>query len=469
MSASLSAQDQVVTISATEKLQTVKGWGVSLCWWAKEVGVWPEEDMDQLVDWLVSPEHLNYNVFRYNIPGGDDPQHRNCKHEHMKGRKGLRAEMDGFKEYEDSPYNWEADSAQIKIMKKIIARCHYYGKEAIIEAFANTPPYWMTVSGCCSGAADPNDTNLKPDYYGAFAQYLIDVCQHFKEEEGIEFYSLEPFNEAYTNYWYCGGQQEGCGFYPKDQVVFVKEHLAPLLKKSGLKTILAVSDETSEKKSLDALESYLADTESLDALQQWNTHTYWYSTKEGEKTRNENRMELRDKIKGLGKALWMSETGQGGKGIDGNLNLSQTLFDDVRYLQPEVWCDWQYVDSGDQWCLITCSGNADKYFPPFKRNKNFFVRSQVSKYIKSGYSILTTSQDNVLAATDAENSALVVCVLNKEDKAIEYKLNIEEADNLKLLNATITDSEHDNNGFDCPDITKITMPARSIVTLEFQR
>ena len=61
-------------------------------------GKWSNDKIDEIVDWLVDPNGLNYNIFRYNIGGGDDPLNRNCTPHHMASGKGLRAEMEGFKD-----------------------------------------------------------------------------------------------------------------------------------------------------------------------------------------------------------------------------------------------------------------------------------------------------------------------------------------------------------------------------------
>ena len=111
--------DLTYTIDARRRLQKNEGWGVSLCWWANMCGKWPDADIDRLVDWLVSPEGLNYNIFRYNIGGGDDPQNRHCTPHHMGKGKGLRAEMEGFQDGPGEPYNWTRDAAQRKILLKI--------------------------------------------------------------------------------------------------------------------------------------------------------------------------------------------------------------------------------------------------------------------------------------------------------------------------------------------------------------
>ena len=94
--------------------QTHEGWGISLCWWANMCGNWDDAKIDEIVTWLTSPTGLNYNVFRYNIGGGDDPTHT-----HMRNGKGIRAEMPGFKASATSDYDWTQDEAQRKIMLKI--------------------------------------------------------------------------------------------------------------------------------------------------------------------------------------------------------------------------------------------------------------------------------------------------------------------------------------------------------------
>ena len=180
----------IINPEATRQL--FKGWGVSLCWWANMCGKWSDEKIDEIVDWLVSPDGLNFSFFRYNIGGGDDPQNRNCTPHHMGSGKGLRAEMEGFKDSSEGDYIWSRDAAQRKIMLKIKEK----RPDAVFEAFSNSCPYYMTYSGCCAGNTDAGKDNLKPEYYEEFAHYLVDVCKHYKDEYGIEFRTLEPFNES---------------------------------------------------------------------------------------------------------------------------------------------------------------------------------------------------------------------------------------------------------------------------------
>ncbi|MBT6007419.1 MAG: glycoside hydrolase, partial [Prolixibacteraceae bacterium] len=137
-----------VDINSQKTHQTIEGWGSSLCWWAGQVGDWEESKVDSLVDLITAPDKLNMNIFRYNIGGGDDPSHIDG---HMVKGKGKRAEMEGFKASENSEYNWDADKAQGIIMLKIKEK----RPDAIFEAFSNSPPFWMTFSGCSAGNIDP--------------------------------------------------------------------------------------------------------------------------------------------------------------------------------------------------------------------------------------------------------------------------------------------------------------------------
>ena len=398
-------------IVSNAERQLVEGWGVSLCWWAGQVGKWSQSKMDQMLKWMVSPTGLNWNLFRYNIGGGDDPKNRNCNAHHMDGGKGHRAEMEGFQDERGGEYHWERDSAQRRIMLRI----KELRPDAQFEAFSNSCPWWMTESGCVSGSKNGDTDNLKKDYYKDFAQYLVDVCKHYKEQYGIEFKTLEPFNEANTNYWKQNGGQEGCHFSPQSQIAFLKV-LIPILKESGLQTRISASDETNVGGSLGELNEYIK-ANMLNDVAQWNTHTY------GADTRSRSQVGSLARSKGL--TMWMSETGSGGSGIGGNLAMTKRLFDDMRYIAPDAWMDWQYMEeANDQWCMIKGKFDATSY----QRIKNYYVRQQVTRFIKPGSTIVTSLNENSLAAIisakeseDGANSltdTLVVCLLNEGDKVI---------------------------------------------------
>lgn len=440
-------------VNVNDVLQRNEGWGVSLCWWARMCGEWSDDKIDEIVDWLVSPEGLNYNIFRYNIGGGDDPENRHCQLHHMDNGKGRRAEMEGFKVSAESAYDWSRDAGQRKIMLKIKEK----RPDAIFEAFSNTPPYYMTVSGCCAGNKNGGKDNLRHDCYEDFANYLVDVCKHYHDEYGIDFKTLEPFNEATTNFWGANGSQEGCHFDNDSQIKLIKI-LHPILKASGLKTVISASDETNVQGSIGTFRAY-ADAGILDMVGQWNTHTY------GADSRSRNM--LRTLCKDAGKWLWMSETGSGGNGIDGNLKMTKRLFDDIKGLQPAAWIDWQYMEEkNDQWCFIR--GNfADA---TYSKVKNYYVRQQVTSHIRQGYQFVGNESQNTLSAISDDGKELVVVFVNTESEKVVHKVSIKGVNAKKIesvyqTSATLNHAKIQKGYSLKRNLLEIELPAQSITTV----
>ncbi len=385
----LQSQNSIeIYINPNKQYQTVEGWGASLCWWAHMVGNWDEEKkIDEIVDLITLPDKLNMNIFRYNIGGGDDPSHYSTSENsgHMASGKGIRAEMEGFKPSVEAPYNWTADAGQRKIMLKIKEK----RPDAIFEAFSNSPPYWMTYSGCSAGNDPSNADNLKPEYYELFCDYLIDVCKHYKKEYGIEFKTLEPFNESLTGYWGYLGGQEGCHFNINSQINLLRI-LYPKLQASGLKTVIAAPDETNIGDFLIATSAYVNTGDIVEKLGQLNTHTYSGA--------DVQRIAAYNLTRRINKTFWQSETGPSGfsgTGLANNIHLAQRLFKDMHYMKPVAWLDWQMMEeANDTWCQIQCNFTDQTYFIV----KNFYVRMQVTRFIKQGYTLIESGNDDVLAA-----------------------------------------------------------------------
>ena len=230
--------------------------------------------------------------------------------------------------------------------------------------------------------------------------YLINVCKHYKEVYGIEFKTLDPFNEPNTNYWGANGGQEGCHFDPESQVNLLRV-LYPKLKASGLNTVISACDETSVTTAIGELQLYKSEGDIVPMLGQFNVHTYGGSVMD--------KANLKDLVHELKLPLWMSETGAGGTGIAGNLAMAQRMFDDLNYLIPQAWIDWQFVEEGnDQWCLVKGNFSAQTY----EIIKNFYIRMQVSRFIKQGYTFLMTGRNDLLAALSPEQDEVVLVMLN---------------------------------------------------------
>jgi len=208
---------QSVLIDPAIRYQKVVGWGGSLCWWANIMGGYSDNDVLKICDWVTDPQGLNMNIFRFNIGGGDAPDHH-----HMRGDGG---DMPGYKLSATDSYDWSRDGNQRRIVQQLIqSRIRQTGLNDIsFEAFSNSPPYWMTRSGCSAGSIEGNVTNLKSDMFDDFADYLTEVVKYYHDSLGITFQTIEPFNEPYSNWWKANGGQEGCHFGQADQEKMIRE------------------------------------------------------------------------------------------------------------------------------------------------------------------------------------------------------------------------------------------------------
>lgn len=395
------AQTTTVVVNPNVKHQTMKGWGGSLCWWANMAGGFSESKVNEICTWITSPDELNMNVFRFNIGGGDNPSHN-----HLRTDGG---NMPGYKASAAAPYDWSKDANQRKILLKL----NSLRDDVINEGFSNSPPYWMTKSGCASGNTDGSD-NLRDDQYAAFADYLTEVTKHYKETYGITFHTLTPFNEPFSTWWKAMGGQEGCRFGQDNQHKMILELHKSLTEKNMLNyCTISAMDANSIDETVNGINGYAAAGNILSKITQINTHSYFGS----------RRAELLELSSRHGKELWQSETGPlsvSASGLANHLLVAQRIITDLKQMKPVVWLDWQLMTDRDpHWGLIPADYNNQTYY----KAKSYYVRMQCSRFIKQGYTIIETNQPNVIAALDPSGTEVVVVVCN--EGASTQNLNID--------------------------------------------
>jgi len=192
---------QTVNINATVDPTTVlvpnyEGWGSSLCWWANVVGGYANR-----TDYCnLAFTTLKLNIVRYNIGGGENPS--------IPDELGFEKRIPGF-EPSAGVWDWSADANQRWILKEAVA----LGADHV-EAFANSPPWWMTVSGSVTGAEgnSGHNDNLQSAHETDFASYLATVVSNLTVLDGINFELVTPMNEPEGPWGFAtnAGAQEGC-------------------------------------------------------------------------------------------------------------------------------------------------------------------------------------------------------------------------------------------------------------------
>ncbi len=381
----------LVTVDVSARYQTFEGWGTSLAWWAYQIGGWSSAKRDQLLHLIVDPiQGLGYNIFRYNIGGGDDPSH-----EHM----GTNREMPGFQS-STGEWNWDADARQTAVLRRLTD----VGEDVIIEAFSNSPPYWMTKSGCASGNTDGSD-NLRDDAYQTFAAYLVEVTKHYRDELGIVFRTLEPLNEPNAGWWKADGGQEGCHFGASSQQRIIRAVSDELAVQGVAETGVSASDENSMDDALSIISGYESST--LAAMVQINVHSY----------NGSKRAELRTLAADRSKRLWQSESGPLSVDLASNADaaifMAGRIIQDLRELRPEAWIEWQVVDPSTTWTSFTVS-DAQETWQPLKR---FYAQAGFSRYIRPGATFVDVTNPNMVAALAGDGSQLTLVVRNGESTA----------------------------------------------------
>jgi galactan endo-1,6-beta-galactosidase len=117
------------------------------------------------------------------------------------------------------------------------------------------------------------------------------------------------------------------------------------------------------------------------------------------------------------------------------MSLAANLNLDFFFLQMDAWVYWQALDSGG-WGLIQCNINSDRTAWLGTPNTKYFVLAQYTRHIRPGFSILLTSDKNLVAAYSASEQKLVLIVTNDVTTARWLNVDI-SAFNFTQPNATI--------------------------------
>ena len=435
-----------VQVDPAEPHQAFEGWGTSLCWWAHDLGGWRDGALDSLTTLVADTARgLGMTLFRYNIGGGEQPGHTH-----------LRADADvpGWKPTEAGAYDWNADAGQRRTMAFLRRKT----RNPIWEAFSNSPPWWMTKSGCASGNTDGSN-NLKDDYYDDFAEYLVSVTKHLQETDSVVFRTLTPFNEPNSTWWKAGNNQEGCVFSRATQPRMIQE-VGQKLKAEGLvRTSISAADANSIAEMVGNANSY--DSLTLSFISQFNTHSYSGT--------DADRRSLAAIAKSKRKKLWQSETGPlswpGGDQFAVAMWSAGLILKDLREMRAEAWLDWQ-VAGGGIWGVIDYTRSNQTS----RMNKKGYAYAQFSRFIRPGSTIIASDNANTLAALVPATGSLVLVAVNAGTSPVAYAFDLGKFQSLPTAAQAYRTSSTQNLASlaDVPVQSKsiaLEAPALSVTTL----
>ncbi|MGW1029364.1 beta-1,6-galactanase [Streptomyces sp. NPDC002577] len=404
--------DATIAVNPGSTYGNWEGWGTSLAWWANVFG-----NRDDFADLFFTTKSITYNgttlpglglnIARYNLGA--------CSGNSVNGESMVASpNIPAFKQIEgywqdwnnedptSSAWDWTADATQRAALTKAVQR------GATAELFANSPMWWMCYNHNPSGASDGGN-NLQSWNYRQHASHLAAVALHAKNNWGVNFATVDPFNEPASTWWTATGTQEGCHMDPAVQAA-VLPYMRSELDKRGLTGIrISASDETNYDTARSTWASFNSSTKAL--VNQVNVHGY-----QGAGGRRD--LLYTDVVTTSGKKLWNSETGDS----DGTgWTLARNLCYDFRWLHPTAWCYWQVMDPSTGWAMIAYDQST---LQPTTVQTKYYVMAQFSRHIRPGVTILDTGVSYAVAALDTTANRLVIVALNTSSSAQTFTFDL---------------------------------------------
>jgi hypothetical protein len=507
-----------------------QGWGTSLAWWANTVGDasaspgaptataatpaarpgscpgtagrtevcdagWPAAARAQvLTDLFGNPQPtasgkavdpLGLNVLRYNL--GASPWDLSTLPSSCGGgpeaplgdngttdRFGYGKAVPAVEQGPGAPIELNWDAAQLSVLRAATADIRQQASALpVLQAFANSPPWWMLADQCPAGGGA--DSRVDPTRY---ADYLASVLGQY-QRAGIDFSTVEPFNEPHLGIGSAGkfwsgctnSCQEGASFTLADQQRVV-DALCPALSAAGDNGVKAAVDDDNTPDLTDAQIRLLG---SESCVGQVDTHGYDGGVGP---YLGAGRATLSQDVPAAD-SLWMSEFGSSDAGT-----LATQIADDLQELRPSAWVLWQAVDPS--WGLFTGLPSEP---PPGSAaqvtiNASFQAFGQYTRYLRPGSRIVPLelapgAYDNpgdaprATVAVDPSGQVVVVTT-NPGTGAQGLQLDLRPlhpatsgaTHQLSLGSTTVTDTDTP------PTLTSggqldVTLPGRTVTTYVF--
>ncbi|MEJ3748865.1 beta-1,6-galactanase [Actinomycetes bacterium KLBMP 9797] len=391
--------DATIAINPAADYGVWEGWGTSLAWWANVFG-----DRDDFADIWFTTRSVTYNgavlpglgmnIARYNLGA--------CSWNTVEGAQMVASpniprfkQIEGFwldwrnEDPASSAWNWNVDVKQRAALTKAVQR------GAMAELFANSPMWWMCLNHNPSGAAG-GGLNLQSWNHRQHALHLAVTARRARDSWGVNFRTVDPFNEPSANWWRADGTQEGCHIDPTTQRS-VLAHMRTELDRQGLGGVMiSASDESLYDQAVSTWNSFDATTRGL--VRQINVHGYQGTGGRRDLVYNQARA--------AGKILWNSEHGDNdGTGI----TTARLLCMDWRWLHPTAWCYWQVMDPSTNWAAIAYDFNTLRAGAVTPK---YYVLAQFTRHIRPGMRIIDTGVDYAAAAYDPGARRLVIVAVN---------------------------------------------------------
>ena len=494
----------VIQIDAKQRAQIIDNFGAAGCWYAEGIGKsWPTEKKEQIAEWLFSqeqdaqgnPRGIGLSAWRFNIGGGTTEQGDSS------GINNVNRRVECFLN-PDGTYDWTKQAGYTWFLQK----AKNYGVEYLI-AFSNTPPVHFTQNGLGFKTVKDYRSNLKPDKYEAYADFLAEVLKHY-EAAGLRFSYISPVNEPQWDWTGKFGEakQEGSP-WQNAEISRVVKLLDNSLEKNKLNTQILLpeaamltylySGKTPVSRQVQQFFGKQSDL-NLGNLKHVPPvvagHSYF--TDAGDSAIISVRKQVADTVRRYGVNYWQSEYSmladgfrEGVKGrrsaMDCGLFLAKIIHQDLTVGNAAAWQFWNAFEPGrpdfdTRYYLIALQPNPTHTDGSFAQTKNLWALGHYSLFVRPGmHRLQTTRSDKLDALADAqevmvsayanEKGKLVVVAINYQPEERDLQLQLKNFKRQDTYKRFLTTAAPDDNLKAYPAgklKSGIKLPPRSITTLE---
>lgn len=499
-----------VTIDPKDEKQVMHSFGASDAWTCQFVGKnWPLEKRNLIADLLFSmdadaqgnPKGIGLSMWRFNLGAGSTEQGN---------RSGIGSAWHRTECFlnADGTYDWNKQQGERWFMEAAKAR----GVEYLL-AFTDSPPVQYTLNGIAHSDPGRHALNIRKDAMPKFADFLVDVAEHFKgSATPIDYVS--PVNEPQ---WGWGSEKQEGSPASNAEICEISRLVGEGLHSKGLSTKVAVG----EAGALHYMTGAMHDSTASDQVKAfWDPsspeclagppnvahvisgHSYFTTWPISKQIKF--REPLRQRIVQIDPklAFWQSEfcilesndeigSGHGRDlGMDTALYVARVIHSDLTIADASHWSWWLAVSQSDFKDGLVYIDFAGDYEPgkrpgdtePLQHDgrvlasKTLWALGNFSRFVRPGMVRVGVQFDDhrsladaaagvmVSAYVDKKTGRLVIVLINctKESQVVEF------GDDLGIRGGrfiTYTTSEDSDLAKGSSAADRVCVPARSVVTL----
>lgn len=464
-----SAVEKSVTIDPAVKYQTMQGIGASDCWMGNWIGRDWTGAREGIAKLLFSqeiidgqPQGVGMSMWRVNLGAGSAEAGDNS------GVKTVHRRAESFRS--GSGYDWSKCAGQQYFMQQ----AKDMGTEQFVF-FSNSPLVQYTYNGQARNDRG-SYSNLMPKYYGAFADYLADVTDHFVKA-GYNVTHLSPVNEP--NVSWNGTDQEGSAWQP-DEAAKLAVEIDRAFEERGLSTKILLGEGDSwecfygdkwtsggaPSKFWNPNESsYIGNLKHLAPL--YCCHSYWTDT--AWDTQRSVRRQVADMASRYGLEVWQSEWCMLGDDIprdefpghasasdmDRALHMTKVMHNDFTVANVSSWSYWvamdtPYEQNGNRWLLIYLNPKGSSVFDgegSYAASSNLWALGNFSLFVRPGFrriDLKCAESRNFFGSAylSADGKRLVAVYTNMGAKPVKLDVTLAGWQNAKVRTYTTSSTKN---------------------------